>query len=292
MRKRPASEPAPLRILVSDDSRDAIEQVRTWILERWPGAEVLSAITPEEAVAAALASRVENLLLDLDFGSRHNSGIVIARRVVDERAGEDVPTRVLFRTVHASDPGYLHQIERLIRDERQRPAVWGFLDKGSVPKRLALNVIEQVFLYEISFTEVFNQQLKDSPSRDLTDLEFTVLIQICLGVTNDGIAWLLGASRQSVERILTGLYRKVGVPSRRAAPPGVPTLLESRTRLCYAAMTRGWVNPHLLREEDALLRGQMAGPDAPRSERLYMDKEWLAGADAKPPTPGGDRAAS
>src|SRR5262249_16288366 len=79
--------------------------------------------------------------------------------------------------------------------------------------------------------EMFSQHLKNSPSRDLSDLEFTILIYLCLGVTNDGVGWLVGASRQSVERILGGLYRKLKIPSRRDAPQGVPTLIDSRTRL-------------------------------------------------------------
>jgi hypothetical protein len=86
----------------------------------------------------------------------------------------------------------------------------GFLDKGSVPKRLVQNTVEQVFVYEVSFTDMFAQQLKNSRSRELSDLEFTVLIYLCLGVTNDGVGWLLATSRQSVERILGGLYGNWG----------------------------------------------------------------------------------
>jgi DNA-binding NarL/FixJ family response regulator len=184
-------------------------------------------------------------------------------------------TRVLFRTVHAGDPGYLHQIHKLVSaDERGRPDVWGFLDKGSVPKRLAQNTVEQVFVYEVSFTEIFSRQVKNSPSRELSDLEFTVLIYLCLGVTNDGVGWLIGASRQSVERILSGLYRKLKIPSRRDAPQGVPTLLESRTRLCCEATTKGLVNPHLLREEDGELR-QHVKSRGPLADRLHVHPAWL-----------------
>ena len=148
----------------------------------------------------------------------------------------ELRTRILFRTVHAGDPGYLHQIQKFVETEgRPRPAVWGFLDKGSVPKRLAQNTVEQVFVYELSFTDMFSQQLKNSPSRDLSDLEFTMLIYLCLGVTNDGLGWLIGASRQSVERILGGLYRKLKIPSRRDAAQGVPTL----HREPHAAVLRG-----------------------------------------------------
>ena len=118
--------------------------------------------------------------------------------------------------MHAGDSGYLHQIQKFVETEgRPRPAVWGFLDKGSVPKRLAQNTVEQVFVYELSFTDMFSQQLKNSPSKDLSDVEFTILIYLCLGVTNDGLGWLIGASRQSVERILGGLTRSSGF--RRAA---------------------------------------------------------------------------
>lgn len=271
---RPVPE-EPLRILIADDSPDAISQMSDWIAERWPSAEIVTASTPEDAIRIALAERIENLILDLDFGAQRDSGVTVAQKILDARTrDEPTRTRVLFRTVHAGDPGYLRQIQKLVSaDDRWRPAVWGFLDKGAVPKRLAQNTVEQVFMYELSFTEMFSQQLKNSPSRDLSDLEFTVLIYLCLGVTNDGVSWLIGASRQSVERILGGLYRKLRIPSRRDAPQGVPTLLESRTRLCCEATVRRLVSPHLLREEDAELRQLVRG--RPLSGRIYVSRDWL-----------------
>ncbi|MBI4611877.1 MAG: response regulator transcription factor [Candidatus Rokubacteria bacterium] len=275
MTQRVRTDDEPLRVLVADDSQDAIAQIGLWIRERWPSAELFSALTPEEAIKTAVQERIENLVLDLDFGAQKNSGVVIARRVLEARWDDkDIRTRILFRTVHAHDAGYLHQVEKLIAEERYRPAAWGLLDKGSVPKRLVQNCVEQVFIYEVSFTEIFNQQLKNSPSRELSDVEFTVLIYVCLGVTNDGIAWLLGTSRQSVERIVSGLYRKLGIPSRHEAWRGVPTLLESRTRVYWEAVTRGLVNPHLLREEEAALREVIKGR-LPPSDRLYVNPEWL-----------------
>jgi len=267
-------EAAP-RILVADDSPDAIVQMTAWIRERWPSAEVWSATAPEEAVRIAAEERIENLVLDLDFGAQRDSGAAVAKKILDARfTGERIPTRILFRTVHAGDPGYLHQVQKLMISDERAPAVWGFLDKGSVPKRLVQNTVEQVFVYEVSFTDMFAQQLKNSRSRELSDLEFTVLIYLCLGVTNDGVGWLLATSRQSVERILGGLYRKLGIPSRRGAPQAVPTLVESRTRLCCEAMMRGLVNPHLLREEDAELR-QLVRTRGPKPDRLFISPDWL-----------------
>jgi len=265
-----------LRILIADDSADAISQMSAWILERWPSAELMTASTPEDAIRGALDGQVENLILDLDFGVQRQSGVAIAQRVLEARSGSaELRTRILFRTVHAGDPGYLHQIQKFVETEgRPRPAVWGFLDKGSVPKRLAQNTVEQVFVYELSFTDMFSQQLKNSPSRDLSDLEFTMLIYLCLGVTNDGLGWLIGASRQSVERILGGLYRKLKIPSRRDAAQGVPTLIESRTRLCCEAAMQRLVNPHLLSEEDAALR-RLVRSRVPATDRIYVSREWL-----------------
>jgi len=266
-----------LRILIADDSPDAVAQMRLWIHERWPSAELLSATVPEDAVRTAIEGRVENIILDLDFGAQRSSGVVVARQILEARARERLlRTRILFRTVHGGDPGYLHQVEKLIGEQRPRPAVWGFLDKGSVPKRLAQNTVEQVFIYELSFTDILSKQLKSSPLRELSDLEFTVLIYICLGVTNEGIGWRIGASRQSVERIVSGQYRKMEIPARREVPQGVPTLLESRTRLCYEAITRGWVNPHLLREEDAAVR-EFLKKSPPSSDRLHVNPDWLTG---------------
>jgi len=275
MTRRDRETEAAPRILVADDSPDAIVQMTAWIRERWPSAEVWSATAPEEAVRIAAEERIENLVLDLDFGAQRDSGAAVAKKILDARAtGERIPTRILFRTVHAGDPGYLHQVQKLMISDERAPAVWGFLDKGSVPKRLVQNTVEQVFVYEVSFTDMFAQQLKNSRSRELSDLEFTVLIYLCLGVTNDGVGWLLATSRQSVERILGGLYRKLGIPSRRGAPQAVPTLVESRTRLCCEAMVRGLVNPHLLREEDAELR-QLVRSRRPKPDRLFISPDWL-----------------
>jgi len=275
MTRRDRETEAAPRILVADDSPDAIVQMTAWIRERWPSAEVWSATAPAEAVRIAAEERIENLVLDLDFGAQRDSGAAIAKKILDARVmGEHIPTRILFRTVHAGDPGYLHQVQKLMISDERAPAVWGFLDKGSVPKRLVQNTVEQVFVYEVSFTDIFAQQLKNSRSRELSDLEFTVLIYLCLGVTNDGVGWLLATSRQSVERILGGLYRKLGIPSRRGAPQAVPTLVESRTRLCCEAMMRGLVNPHLLREEDAELR-QLVRTRGPKSDRLFVSPDWL-----------------
>ncbi len=276
MTRRGRDSEGPLRLLVADDSPDAIAQMTAWIRERWPSAEVFSATTPEEAVRTVIEGKIQNLVLDLDFGAQRDSGAAVARRILEARTkGERLPTRIMFRTAHAGDPGYLHQVQKLMTTEDQRgPTVWGFLDKGSVPKRLVQNTVEQVFVYGVSFTDMFAQQLKNSPSRELSDLEFTVLIYLCLGITNDGVGWLLGTSRQSVERILGGLYRKVGIPSRRGAPQGVPTLLESRTRLCCEAVIRGLVNPHLLREEDAELK-QVVKERVPQMDRLFISPGWL-----------------
>jgi DNA-binding NarL/FixJ family response regulator len=264
-----------LRILIADDSPDSIDQMSSWIRERWPDTEIYRAQTPDEAVSIADDQEVENIVLDLDFVVQRVSGVEIARRILQARAdNEESRTRILFRTVHAGDPSYLHQIDKLINGEKNKPAVWGFVDKGAMPKRLVQNAVEQVFIYELSFTEVFSQNLKDSPSRELSDIEFTVLLYSCLGVTNDGIAWLVGASRQSVERVLTGLYQKMKIPTRRDAPQGVTALLESRGRLYYEALTRGLINPHLMREQDEALR-QRVKKDSPQRGRLYVDKEWL-----------------
>src|SRR5438046_1703952 len=135
MSKRDHEVEEGLRILIADDSPDAIAQMSLWIHERWPSAELLSAMIPEDAAQTAIEERIENLILHLDFGPQRRSGVAVARRVLEARSKEkDLRTRILFRTVHAGDPGYLHQVEKLITEERHPPAVWGFLDKGSVPK--------------------------------------------------------------------------------------------------------------------------------------------------------------
>ena len=43
-------EEAVLRILIADDSPDAISQMSAWIRERWPSADLVTASTPEDAL--------------------------------------------------------------------------------------------------------------------------------------------------------------------------------------------------------------------------------------------------
>ena len=122
-----------LKILIVDDSEEAIDQFSSWIRERWGKAELYRAQTAEAAIREAQDRGIENLVLDLNLGAREDSGVVIARKILEERQKDpQMQTRILFRTVHAGDPGYLRQIEKLINDQRYRPNVWGFLDKGAV----------------------------------------------------------------------------------------------------------------------------------------------------------------
>jgi hypothetical protein len=165
---------------------------RGWIRSNWPDVELHAAQTPEAASALAFEQQIETLILDLNFGARHESGIVIARRVMEaRRIPPAIPTRIVFRTAHADNEGYLRQIERLVSDEKLKLTAWGFLDKDSIPRRIALNAFEQVFIYEIPHTNVFNESLRQPPFRQLSSLEYTALVYTCLGVTNFGIGWLL-----------------------------------------------------------------------------------------------------
>jgi len=70
----------------------------SWIHERWPSAELLSAVTPEDAVKTAIDARIENIILDLDFGAQHCSGVVVARKVLEARVLES-RTRICYEAI-------------------------------------------------------------------------------------------------------------------------------------------------------------------------------------------------
>ena len=267
-----------LKILIADDLDDAIEQLKGWIPSYWPDVELHVAQTPEAAVALACEKQIENLILDLNFGARYESGIVIARRVMEaRRKTPEIATRLVFRTAHADNEGYLRQIERLLSDEKLKPTAWGFLDKGSIPKRIALNAFEQVFIYDLPHTDVFNERLRQPHSRQLSSLEYTVLVYTCLGVTNFGIGWLLNFSDKKVERIIQGVAEKLKVPSRNQEARK-PSLIERRMRLYYVAIIQGLINKDLLREEDEALRRKVKGEVEGLAEeyvKVLIDREWL-----------------
>jgi DNA-binding NarL/FixJ family response regulator len=275
--KKEVTSQDKLKILIADDLEDAVEQLKGWIRSYWPDVDLHVAQTPEAAVALACGEQIENLILDLNFGARHESGVVIARRVMEaRRRTPEIPTRLVFRTAHADNEGYLRQIERLVSDEKLKPTAWGFLDKGSIPKRIALNAFEQVFIYEIPHTDVFNERFRQPPSRQLSSLEYTVLVYTCLGVTNFGIGWLLRFSDKKVERIIQGIAEKLKVPSRDQEARK-PALIERRMRLYYVAVIQGLINKDLLREEDETLRDKVKEEIkglAEESVKVSIDREW------------------
>jgi len=165
----------------------------------------------------------------------------------------------------------------LVSDEKLKPTAWGFLDKGSIPKRIALNAFEQVFIYEIPHTDVFNERLRQSPFRQLSSLEYTVLVYTCLGVTNFVIGRLLRFSDKKIERIIQGIAEKLKIPSRDQEAKK-PTLIERRMRLYYIAVIQGFINKDLLWEEDETLRRKVKEEIkglAAESVKVSIDREWL-----------------
>jgi DNA-binding CsgD family transcriptional regulator len=165
----------------------------------------------------------------------------------------------------------------LFSDEKLKPTAWGFLDKASIPKRIALMAFEQVFVYDLPHTDVFNERLRQPRSRQLSSLEYTVLIYTCLGVTNFGIGWLLSFSDKKAERIIQGIAEKLKVPSRNQEARK-PSLIERRMRLYYVAVIQGLINKDLLREEDEALRRKVKGEIeglAEESVKVLIDREWL-----------------
>ena len=55
---------------------------------------------------------------------------------------------------------------------------------------------------------------------------------------------------------------------------GVTVLVESRDRLYFEAVTRGLINPHLMREVDAAMRARVKNGSL-STARLYIDRDWL-----------------
>ena len=52
----------------------------------------------EDAVKTAIDARIENIILDLDFGAQHCSGVVVARKVLEARVLES-RTRICYEAI-------------------------------------------------------------------------------------------------------------------------------------------------------------------------------------------------
>jgi DNA-binding NarL/FixJ family response regulator len=175
--------------------------------------EAVSAALPEcgSVIEAASGSEGETLarenpsahvVMDLQMAPRN--GIEAARTIWRERPG----TRILFWSNYA-DEAYVRGVARIVPDG----AAYGYVLKSATDERLRL-ALRSIFVENqcVIDREVRGTQaLSFGQKGGFSDVEYEILIDIALGLTDRAIANRRGLSLRSVQNRLQQIYEKLDV---------------------------------------------------------------------------------
>jgi DNA-binding NarL/FixJ family response regulator len=143
-----------------------------------------------------------HIVMDLQMQTRN--GIEAARTIWKERPD----TRILFWSNY-SDEAYVRGVARIVPDG----AAFGYVLKSASDERLKL-ALRSIFIEAqcVIDREVRGMQQKSlGQAKGVSDIEYEILIDVALGLTDRAIATRRNISLRSVQNRLQQLYEKLGV---------------------------------------------------------------------------------
>ncbi|GGG11349.1 DNA-binding response regulator [Rhizobium wenxiniae] len=191
--------------------------------------------------------RVEHVVMDLQMSERN--GIEAARTIWRERPD----TKILFWSNY-SDEAYVRGVARIVPEG----ATYGYVLKSASEERLKL-ALRSVFVESqcVIDREVRGIQQKTfGNSLGLTDVEYEILVDVALGLTDKAIAKRKHLSLRSVQNRLQQLYEKLGV--YETPGQGSEGWFNLRTRAVAVALSRKVLNASAIERAERDLR-QSAG---------------------------------
>lgn len=203
--------------------------------------------------ALELAARYPEPLLISDLQMPDMNGIELARRVWQSNP----LARIIFWS-HYGDETYIRSLAQIIPAE----TVYGYVLKDN-PSEILHKACRAVFSESQCWIDPklrpVQARSKASDSA-VNDMEYEVLIDIALGLTDNMIAQRRYLSRRGAQNRLKSLYNKLGVSQEDVADN---ESLNLRTRAVSVAMRRGLINSfELEQEEQALQHWLKANPHA------------------------------
>lgn len=236
-------------IIAEDNPRD-----RQYLQEALPQFRLHLAHNGEEALE--LIRRHDKPWIISDVQMPKMSGIQLATAVWKTQPN----ARLLFWT-HHKDEMYVRALGRIIPAE----TVYGYVLKDNTSDTL-VRAVRAVFLEEQCWIDpkVRSVQARTTGAgHALTDMEFEVLIDIALGLTDNMIAQRRYLSRRGAQSRLRSLYAKLGVDQEQFLDKEAGEALNLRVRAITRALHRGLINaPELEREEQQLQAWLAARPRA------------------------------
>jgi DNA-binding NarL/FixJ family response regulator len=191
----------------------------------------------------ARVSRAEHVVMDLQMNERN--GVEAARTIWRERPD----TKILFWSNY-SDEAYVRGVARIVPEG----ATYGYVLKSASEDRLKL-ALRSVFIESqcVIDREVRGIQQKSlDNSLALTDVEYEILLDVALGLTDKAIAQRKKLSLRSVQNRLQQLYEKLEVYD--SGSRGDENWFNLRTRAVAVALSRKILNTSAIDRAERDLR--------------------------------------
>ncbi len=209
--------------------------------------QVIEAENGLKGEAQARIAQTEHIVMDLQMNERN--GIEAARTIWRERPD----TKILFWSNY-SDEAYVRGVARIVPEG----ATYGYVLKSASEERLKL-ALRSVFVESqcVIDREVRGVQQKSlGTSLGLSDVEYEILVDVALGLTDKAIAQRKHLSLRSVQNRLQQLYEKLDVYET----PGQVNVgwFNLRTRAVSVALSRKVLNASAIERAERDLR-QSAG---------------------------------
>ncbi len=240
--------PEGLSLLVAEDNpRD-----REFLLAALGAHELRCFDNGREALDSALTREHPLLISDLQMPGLN--GIELARTLWAERPG----ARIVFWS-QFDDEMYIRALARIIPPE----TVYGYVLKSN-PSEVLQKAVEAVFVDSQCWLDPKVRPVEARSRKSgsaVTDVEFEVLLDIALGLTDNMIGRRRFLSRRGVQSRLKSLYTKLGVDQEQFALADTGEAFNMRARAVSLALRRGLINAHEIEHEEGLLQDWIAGQD-------------------------------
>ncbi|CAA0098870.1 Response regulator GacA [BD1-7 clade bacterium] len=186
--------------------------------------------------AYLLTKNIKNPFVISDLQMPGCNGIELAKMLWKEK-----PTaRIIFWT-HYQDEIYIRSLSSIIPEE----TVYGYILKTNTTNQL-LKAVNMVFsecqCWIDPLIRPVQKRTKQS-QQTISDLEFEVLTDIALGLTDDMIANRRYLSKRGVQSRLKSLYAKLEIEHDRISLSPFGRKVNYRSRAVAIALQRGLINP-------------------------------------------------
>lgn len=223
-------------IIAEDNPRD-----REFLAKNLSGYSLTLSADSKHALELALKLKTPCIITDLQMPGLN--GIELAKQIWQKSPS----ARIIFWS-HYGDETYIRSLAAIIPED----TVYAYILKDN-PSNILNDACHAVFEEDQCWID---KKLRPVQSRthtsdsSVSDIEYEVLIDIALGLTDNMIAQRRYLSRRGAQNRLKSLYNKLGVSHDSSHTE----TLNLRTRAISVAMRRGLLNNFELEQEEATLQ--------------------------------------